>query len=73
MLEAMPVADDYRAMSAKGKWAAAGPMETHRRRSIFPEYVRHLPPKKRASLGCDGRVLRSKELQSAFVQRLRRG
>src|SRR5438034_9978293 len=40
---------------------------------LFPEYVRHLPPKKRAVWDATGRVLRSKELQSAFVQRLAPG
>src|SRR5216110_3996750 len=75
MLEAMPVAEDYRAMSGKSKMGSSRPdgKPTRAKIDLFPEYVRHLPPKKRAVWDATGRVLRSKELQSAFGQRLAPG
>ena len=75
MVEAMPVAEDYRAMSGKSKMGSSRPdgKPTRAKIDLFPEYIRHLPPKKRAVWDATGRVLRSKELQSAFVQRLAPG
>src|SRR5258707_3378249 len=75
MLEAMPVGEDYRAMSTKNKMGSriANGKPTRTKLGLFPEYVRNLPPKKRAVWDATGRVLRSKELQSAFVQRLAPG
>src|SRR4029079_5295930 len=65
MLEAMPVAEDYRAMSGKSKTGRSRDDGTPTRAKIdlFPEYIRHLPEKKRAVWHATGRVLRSKELQ----------
>src|SRR5882672_3645001 len=73
MLLAMPVTDDYRAMSGKSKMGSsrADGKPTRTKIDLFPEYIRHLPPKKRAVWDMAGSVLRSKELQSAFAQRLR--
>jgi len=75
MLEAMPVAEDYRAMSGKSKVGSTRPdgKPTRAKIDLFPEYIRHLSPNKRAVWDVTGRVLRSKELQSAFVQRLAPG
>src|SRR2546421_7280599 len=75
MLEAMPVTEDYRAMSGKSKTGSSRPdgKPTRTKIDLFPEYIRHLPPKKRAIWDVTGRVLRCKELQSAFVQRLASG
>jgi hypothetical protein len=75
MLEAMPVAEDYRAMSGKSKMGSTRPDGKPTRATIdlFPEYIRHLPPKKRDVWEVAGRVLRSKEVGSAFVQRLAPG
>src|SRR5258708_37804992 len=75
MLEGMPIVEDYRAMSGKSKMGSsrADGKPTRTKIDLFPEYIRHLPPKKRAVWGMGGSVLRSKELQSAFVQRLRPG
>src|SRR6185295_2083293 len=75
MLEEMPVAEDYRAMSGKSKVGSSRPdgKPTRAKIDLFPEYVRHLPPKKRAVWDATGHVLRSKELGSAFVQRLAPG
>src|SRR5438309_10392577 len=75
MLEAMPVGEDYRAMSGKSKMGSsrADGKPTRTKIDLFPEYVRHLPPKKRTVWDLAGRVLRSKELNAAFVQRLAPG
>jgi len=75
MLEAMPVAEDYRAMSGKSKMGSSRPdgKPTRAKIDLFPEYVRHLPPKKRAVWDATGRVLRSKEVEAAFVQRVSLG
>src|SRR5947199_4270831 len=72
MLEAMPVAEDYRAMSGKSKMGSSRPdgKPTRAKIDLFPEYIRHLPPQKRAVWDAAGRVLRSNEVESAFVQRL---
>src|ERR1700682_4745239 len=50
MLEAMPVADDYRAMSGKSKMGSsrADGKPTRTKIDLFPEYVRHLSPQKRS-------------------------
>src|SRR6201982_2920631 len=75
MVEEMPVTEDYRAMSGKSKMGSsrADGKPTRTKIDLFPEYIRHLPPKKRTAWDATGRVLRSKELQSAFVQRLAPG
>jgi hypothetical protein len=75
MLEAMPVAEDYRAMSGKSKVGSSRPdgKPTRAKIDLFPEYIRHLPAKKCAVWDVAGRVLRSKEVKSAFVQRLAPG
>jgi hypothetical protein len=74
MLAAMPVAADYRPMSgrAKGLDLADG---THTRVKIdlFPEYIRGLPPEKRAVWDVVGRALCSSEVRDAFVRRLAPG
>src|SRR5438445_8723498 len=75
MLQEMPMADDYRAMSGKSKVGSSRPdgKPTRAKIDLFPEYVRHLPPEKRAIWDVAGRVLRSKELGKAFVERLAPG
>ncbi|HEY2143128.1 MAG TPA: hypothetical protein VGH06_02145 [Candidatus Udaeobacter sp.] len=75
MLEAMPVAEDYRAMSGKSKMGSSRPdgKPTRAKIDLFPEYTRHLPPQKRTVWDVAGQVLRSKEVGSAFVQRLAPG
>jgi len=71
MLQHMPEAADYRPMHgrSKGHDLADG---THTRVKIdlLPEYIRHLPPEKRALWGVVGRALRSREVKDAFVRRL---
>jgi hypothetical protein len=76
MLEAMPVGDGgYRALSGKAKLRNLTPdgKPTRTKIDLFPEYIRHLPPKKRAVWDVAGRVLRSKELGKVFVERLAPG
>src|SRR5438046_5577243 len=75
MLQAMPVADDYRAMSGKSKVGSSRPdgKPTRAKIDLFPEYIRHFTPEKRAVWDAAGRVLRSKELEAAFIQRLAPG
>src|SRR4030095_16495656 len=48
-LLAMPVADDYRAMSGKSKTGSSRSdgKPTRAKIDLFPEYIRHLPPMKR--------------------------
>ena len=75
MQEAMPVAEDYRAMSGKSKTGSSRPdrKPTRTKIDLFPEYIRHLPPQKRTVWDVAGQVLRSKEVGWAFVQRLAPG
>src|SRR5947208_9063685 len=75
MLEAMPVTEDYRAMSGKSKMGSTRPdgKPTRTKIDLFPEYIRHLPLKNRAVWDVAGRVLRSKELEAVFMQRLAPG
>src|ERR1700704_7116243 len=71
MLTAMPVAADYRPMSGRSK---AHDLQdgTHTRVKIdlFPEYIRSLPPEKRAVWDVVGRALCSEAVKHAFIQRL---
>ncbi len=71
MLANMPEANDYRPMHgrSKGHDLADG---THTRVKIdlFPEYIRHLPPQKRAVWDIVGRALCSRPVRDAFVRRL---
>jgi len=74
MLREMPVATDYRPMHgrAKGHDLEDG---THTRVKIdlFPEYIRHLPPEKRAIWDLVGRALCSEEVKQAFIRKLAPG
>ncbi|MGA7431383.1 MAG: hypothetical protein WBD33_12285 [Xanthobacteraceae bacterium] len=71
MLANMPEVNDYRPMHgrSKGHDLADG---THTRVKIdlFPEYIRHLPPQKRAVWDIVGRALCSQKVKDAFVRRL---
>jgi hypothetical protein len=71
ILGLMPEARDYRAMHgrSKGHDLADG---THTRVKIdlFPEYIRHLPPEKRALWDVVGRALCSDPVRQAFMRRL---
>jgi hypothetical protein len=71
MLANMPEATDYRPMHgrSKGHDLTDG---THTRVKIdlFPEYIRHLPPQKRAVWDVVGRALCSRPVKAAFMRRL---
>src|SRR6476620_9407541 len=71
ILTLMPESDDYRPMHgrSKGHDLKDG---THTRVKIdlFPEYIRHLPPEKRALWNVVGRALCSGEVRDAFMRRL---
>ena len=74
MLALMPENADYRPMHgrSKGHDLADG---THTRVKIdlFPEYIRNMPPEKRALWDVVGRSLCSEPVKQAFVQRLAPG
>jgi hypothetical protein len=71
VLANMPDGSDYRPMHgrSKGHDLADG---THTRVKIdlFPEYIRHLPPEKRALWDVVGRALCSPAVRDAFIRRL---
>src|SRR6476660_10549878 len=75
MLEGMPVAEDYRAMSGKSKMASSRPdgKPTRAKIDLFPEYLRHLSSEKRAIWDVVGQALRSKESGRVFMERLAPG
>jgi hypothetical protein len=71
MLEALPVAADYRPMSGRAKSnAREDGTPTRVKIDLFPEYIRNLPDDKRKVWDLVGRVLCSAELQAAFMRRL---
>jgi len=74
MLALMPESSDYRPMHgrSKGHDLADG---THTRVKIdlFPEYIRNLPPEKRALWDVVGRALCSDPVRQAFIRRLAPG
>ncbi|MGE3148856.1 MAG: hypothetical protein AB7K04_07305 [Pseudorhodoplanes sp.] len=71
MLAAMPVAADYRPMHGRSK-ATDGP-PTRVKIDLFPEYIRHLPPEKRALWNVVGQALCSETVKQAFMRRLAPG
>lgn len=74
MLASMPEASDYRPMHgrSKGHDLTDG---THTRVKIdlFPEYIRNMPPEKRALWDAVGRALCSEPVKQAFIRRLAPG
>src|SRR5437762_12548170 len=60
IVEAMPITEDYRAMSGKSKMGSSRPdrKPTRTKIDLFPERIRHVPPKQRAVWYATGRVLR---------------
>jgi hypothetical protein len=71
ILRLMPVTRDYRPMHGRSK---GHDLEdgTHTRVKIdlFPEYIRNLPPEKRALWDVVGRALCSEKVKQAFIRRL---
>jgi hypothetical protein len=74
ILALMPESSDYRPMHGRSKGNDLGD-GTHTRVKIdlFPEYIRNLPPGKRALWDLVGRALCSEEVKAAFVRRLAPG
>lgn len=74
MLTAMPLASDYRPMSGRSKdQDLTNGVPTRVKIDLFPEYVRRLPPEKRAVWDVVGRTLCSPDVKGAFVRRLAPG
>src|SRR5438874_10343162 len=75
MLRTMPDENDYRPMSGKSKVGSSRPdgKPTRTKIDFFREYIRHLPPEKFAVWDLVGRVLRSKEVKSALMEKLAPG
>jgi hypothetical protein len=74
MLEAMPVAADYRPLPGRNKGnIREDGTSTRVKIDLFPEYIRHLPAGKRAVWERIGRALTSDEVKAAFVRRLAPG
>ncbi len=74
ILALMPNSSDYRPMHGRSK---GHDLEdgTHTRVKIdlFPEYIRNLPPQKRALWDVIGRALTSEKVKQAFIRRLAPG
>jgi hypothetical protein len=73
MLQAMPVAADYRPMSGRSKDTIREGRATRVKTDLLPEYIRRLPASKRPVWTLAGRALRARALQRAFVERLAPG
>jgi hypothetical protein len=74
IVDLMPESADYRPMHGRSKGHDLND-GTHTRVKIdlFPEYIRHLPPEKRALWDVVGRALTSEPLKKAFMRRLAPG
>jgi hypothetical protein len=71
MLGNMPDATDYRPMHGRSKGHdLTDGTHTRVKIDVFPEYIRHLPPQKRAVWDVVGRALCSTAVRDAFVRRL---
>jgi hypothetical protein len=74
MLEALPVAADYRPLPGRNRGnIREDGTSTRVKIDLFPEYIRHLPAPKRAVWERIGRALTSEEVKAAFVRRLAPG
>jgi hypothetical protein len=74
VLRLMPESRDYRPMHGRSKGHDLDD-GTHTRVKIdlFPEYIRNLPPEKRAFWDMIGRALCSEQVKQAFIRRLAPG
>src|SRR6266849_3692335 len=74
MLAAMPVGADYRPLHGRNQCnVLPDGTPTRVKIDLFPEYIRSLPPEKRAVWDVVGRALCSQAVKRAFVQRLAPG
>ena len=73
MLANMPEATDYRPMHGRNKGHdLTDGTHTRVKIDLFPEYIRHLPPQKRAVWDVVGRALCSRPVKEAFMRGSRR-
>jgi hypothetical protein len=71
MLTNMPNVSDYRPMHGRSKGLdLADGTHTRVKIDLFAEYIRHLPPQKRAVWDVIGRALCSRAVREAFARRL---
>jgi len=71
MVSAMPNAADYRPLPGRNRGnIREDGSSTRVKIDLFPEYIRHLPPEKRALWNVVGRALCSGEVRDAFKRRL---
>src|SRR5713101_587258 len=71
MLAAMPVAADYRPLHGRNQCnVLPDGTPTRVKIDLFPEYIRHFPPEKRAIWDVVGRALCSQPVKEAFVRQL---
>jgi hypothetical protein len=71
MLSLMPEAADYRPMHGRTrKSTRGGGTPTRVKIDLFPEYIRHLPPEKKAVWDIVGRALCSQLVERAFIDKL---
>lgn len=74
MMELMPIADDYRAMSGRTKSTRTmNGGGTRVKIDLFPEYIRHLPGEKRQLWNLIGKALCSPKVRDAFMRKLAPG
>jgi hypothetical protein len=74
MLDAIPVAADYRPLPGRNKGNIRDDgTSTRVKIDLFPEYIRHLPEPKRSVWDKVGRALTSEDVKAAFVRRLAPG
>lgn len=74
MRDAMPEADEYRALKGRGNYnVQEDGSSTRVKIDLYPEYLRHLPPEKREVWSLVGEVLRAERLKEAFMTRLAPG
>ena len=74
IIDTLPDGSDYRPMSGRSKDSnRADGTPTRVKIDLFPEYLRFLPPQKRAVWSLVGRVLCAPEVEAAFVRKLAPG
>lgn len=66
MLQAMPLARDYRSMSGRTKYTRTQGGGTRTKIDLFPEFIRHLPEAKKPVWRAVGRALCSAQVREAF-------
>ncbi|MGI8526114.1 MAG: hypothetical protein ACR2K5_08030 [Pseudolabrys sp.] len=70
ILDLMPESSDYRSMHGRSKTEG---LQTRVKIDVFPEYIRNLPPEKRALWNVVGGALCSEKVKQAFIRRLAPG